>query len=245
MQIDIITIFPNFFDYFLNHSILKRAKEKNKVIMNIHDLRFYSHNKHFKIDDKPYSGDAGMLLSFPPLYDCLEKIKSNIKNKSKVILLSPQGNVLTQYKANQYVNDFEQLVIICGNYEGVDARILNFIDEELSIGDYVLTGGEIASLVFIDVIIRLIPGVIHKNSYLSDSHQKGLLKYPQYTRPFEYKNYKVPSILLSGDHQKIYKWRLKESLKSTFKKRPDLLEKINLDGLNQKILKEIKNEGEE
>ncbi|MDO8030025.1 tRNA (guanosine(37)-N1)-methyltransferase TrmD ['Planchonia careya' phytoplasma] len=244
MQIDFITIFPNFFDYFLDHSIIKRAQEKNKVIVKIHDLRKYSHNKHFKIDDKPYSGDAGMLLSFPPLYDCLAKIKKNIRIKNKIILLSPQGNLLTQSKVNQYVNHFEQLVIICGNYEGVDARILNFIDEEVSIGDYVLTGGEIASLVFIDVLIRLIPGVINEVSYLSDSHQKGLLKYPQYTRPFEYKNYKVPSVLLSGDHKKIYKWRLKESLKNTFKKRPDLLKNIDLDQSYQTILEELKKEDE-
>ncbi|MDO8168167.1 tRNA (guanosine(37)-N1)-methyltransferase TrmD [Candidatus Phytoplasma melaleucae] len=238
MNFDIITIFPYFFDIFLNNSIVKRAQIQKKVKINIHDLRKYSQNKHNQIDDRPYSGDVGMLLTFPPLYDCLQKIKTT--TKSRIILLSPQGILLNQKKAYEYVQKLNHLVILCGNYEGVDARILNYVDEEISIGDYILTGGEIAAMVVMDTIIRLTPGVIKKESYLNDSHQNGLLKYPQYTRPQNYKNQKVPEVLLSGDHKKIIKWKEKESLRNTFIKRPELLKRIKLSENMKKILEEIK-----
>ena len=239
MIIDIITIFPNFFDRFLETSIIKRAIEKGKIEIRIHDLREYSLNKHKQIDDPPYGGGVGMLMTFPPFYECLEKIKTD---KSKVIFLSPQGEVFNQTTATNYAFNEEHLIILCGHYEGVDARILEYVDYEVSIGDYVLTGGELAAMIISDAVTRLIPGVITPESYLEDSHQNGLLKYPQYTKPENYKEHKVPSILLSGHHENIRKWRQEESLKTTFIKRPDLLEKKNLTTEEEKILKKIKEE---
>ncbi|KND62707.1 tRNA (guanosine(37)-N1)-methyltransferase TrmD [Candidatus Phytoplasma phoenicium] len=240
MKFDIITIFPNFFENFLNHSIVKRAQAKKKITINIHDLRTYSQNKHRKIDDVPYGGDIGMLLAFPPFYECLQNIPK--ETKSKVILLSPQGHLLQQSKVFHYAKEYIHLIVLCGHYEGVDARILNYIDEEVSIGDYVLTGGEIASTVLIDAVTRLIPGVIKKESYLQDSLQHNLLKYPQYTRPRNYKNHSVPDILLTGHHQKISKWKKEESLKNTFLKRPDFLKKIDFDENTLHLLEKIKKE---
>ncbi|WP_457916017.1 tRNA (guanosine(37)-N1)-methyltransferase TrmD [Candidatus Phytoplasma sacchari] len=237
MRFDIITIFPNFFDFFLNHSIIKRACFKKKILVNILDLRKYSHNKNNKIDDSIYGGGAGMLLSFPPFYDSLLSLKR--KSKSIVVLLSPQGNLLKQKKVFYYAENFKQIIILCGNYEGVDSRVLKFVDEEISIGDYILTGGEISAIVFIDSIVRVLPGVIKKESYSQDSFHNGLLKYPQYTRPQSYKGEKVPSVLLSGNHKKIEEWRQKESLKNTLLKRPDLISKKKLDIKMQKILEEI------
>ncbi|NLK12905.1 MAG: tRNA (guanosine(37)-N1)-methyltransferase TrmD [Candidatus Phytoplasma sp.] len=239
MIIDIITIFPNFFDRFLETSIIKRAIEKGKIEIRIHDLREYSLNKHKQIDDTPYGGGAGMLMTFPPFYECLEKIKTD---KSKVIFLSPQGEVFNQTMATNYAFNEEHLIILCGHYEGVDARILEYVDYEVSIGDYVLTGGELAAMIISDAVTRLLPGVINPESYLEDSHQNGLLKYPQYTKPENYKEHKVPSILLSGHHENIRKWRQEESLKTTFIKRPDMLEKKNLTTEEEKILKKIKEE---
>ncbi|MDV3196044.1 MAG: tRNA (guanosine(37)-N1)-methyltransferase TrmD [Candidatus Phytoplasma stylosanthis] len=240
MKFDIITIFPHFFDNFINNSITKRALDKNKIQINLHDLRKYSQNKHHQIDDTPYGGGTGMLLSFPPFYECLKQIKKN--NYTNVILLTPQGNLLNQKKVIEYSEKYHHLIILCGNYEGVDERILQYIDEEVSIGDYILTGGEIAAMILINSITRILPGVIKKESYIQDSHQNGLLKYSQYTKPQNYKNHKVPSVLLSGDHKKIIKWRKKDSLRNTFLKRPELLNKIKLDPESEKLLKEIKKE---
>ncbi|WCA22490.1 tRNA (guanosine(37)-N1)-methyltransferase TrmD [Candidatus Phytoplasma oryzae] len=237
MRFDIITIFPKFFDFFLNHSIMKKALLANKIQVNILDLRLYSYNKNNQVDDSVYGGGSGMLLAFPPFYDCLMNIKRKLK--SRVILLSPQGNLLEQKKIINYSENFEQLIILCGNYEGIDARILKFIDEEVSIGDYVLTGGEIAAIVLIDAITRVLPGVIKEESCLKDSLQNNLLKYPQYTKPQVYQGESVPSILLSGNHNEINKWRQKESLKVTLIKRPDLLNKAEIDEQTKKILKEI------
>lgn len=239
MIIDIITIFPNFFDRFIETSIIKRAILKEKVKIRIHDLREYSFNKHKQIDDTPYGGGVGMLMTFPPFYECLEKIKTD---ESKVIFLSPQGEVFNQTTASKYAEDEKHLIILCGHYEGVDARILEYVDYEVSIGDYVLTGGEVAAMVITDAITRLIPGVITPESYLEDSHQNGLLKYPQYTKPEVYKGHQVPEILLSGHHENIRKWRQKESLKTTYTKRPDLLNKKALTTEETNILKKIKEE---
>lgn len=237
MIIDIVTIFPNFFSFFFEHSIIKRALQKKKVIFNVHNLRDYSDNQNKQIDDTPYGGGPGMLLKFAPFYKCLKKIQTSI---SKVILLSPQGNLLNQKKAINYVNNVKHLIILCGNYEGIDARILHYIHEEISIGDYVLTGGEISSLVLIDVLVRLLPDVINSQSYLEDSHQNSLLKYPQYTKPAIYENHKVPKVLLLGNHKNIFNWRQKESLKNTLLKRPDLLKQNSLNEEQKKILLDIK-----
>ncbi|AOF54749.1 tRNA (guanine-N(1)-)-methyltransferase [Maize bushy stunt phytoplasma] len=239
MIIEIITIFPLFFKSFCETSIIKRALEQKKVQIKLHDLRTYSKNKHNQVDDSVYGGGVGMLLSFPPFFDCLQKIKTP---QSKVILLSPQGQIFNQIHATNFAQKETHLIILCGNYEGVDARILQYIDAEISIGDYVLTGGEIAATVLVDAITRLLPEVIKEQSYLEDSHQQGLLKYPQYTRPQSYFNHEVPAVLLSGNHAKIRCWRQKESLKATLQKRPDLLENKKLTLEQTKLLTEIKQE---
>ncbi|MGI6787215.1 MAG: tRNA (guanosine(37)-N1)-methyltransferase TrmD [Acholeplasmataceae bacterium] len=237
MIIDIITIFPEMFSDFLRTSIVKRAIEEGKVIINLHDLRDYSHNKHRNIDDTPYGGGSGMLMAFPPFYDVITKLK---KENSKVIYLSPQGKILDQQKAFKLAK-IEHLILLCGHYEGIDERVLNFVDLEISIGNYILTGGELAVMVLVDAVTRLIPGVITEESVMEDSLSDGLLKYPQYTKPRTYKGFGVPDILLSGHHEEISKWRQKESLKQTLKKRPDLLEKKELSSEELEIIKSIKN----
>jgi len=227
MRIDIITIFPNMFSAVLNESILKRAQKKGKVKIYIHNLRDYSLDKHKKVDDRPFGGGSGMVMKPEPIFCAVEAIKSKIKiKKSKVILLCPQGKKLNQELVKRLSN-YKQLILICGHYEGVDERIRQYlVDEEISIGDYVLTGGELAAMVLIDAITRLIPGVLgDKNSLKFESFRDNLLEYPQYTRPANFRGLKVPSVLLSGDHKKIADWRKKEALKRTRQRRPDLLEK--------------------
>lgn len=235
MIIDIVTIFTEFFDNFLNTSIIKRAIEQNLIKINIHQLRDYSHNKHKKVDDTPYGGGAGMLMQFPPFYDVIHHLK---KEDSKVIMLSPQGIVFNQEQAINF-SKFNHLILLCGHYEGIDYRVEKLIDYEISIGDYILTGGEIPAMILADSIVRLVDGVIQMESKDSDSLQNGLLKYPQFTKPLTYKGHKVPDVLLSGNHQEIDKWRKTEQIRNTYLKRPDLLEKIVLSTEDQKILKEI------
>ncbi len=237
MIIDIITIFPEVFENFLETSIVKRAISNDKLVVNLHQLRNYSHNKHKNIDDTPYGGGAGMLMAFPPFYDAINALK---KANTKVIYLSPQGKLLTQQIAFQ-LKDFEHLILLCGHYEGIDARIDSLIDYELSIGDYILTGGEIPAMVLVDVISRLIPGVIAEESVLEETLSDGLLKYPQYTKPEVFKNIAVPDILLSGHHKKIEDWRHEMSLKKTFQKRPDLLKKAKLTEKDLDLVKKIAN----
>lgn len=233
MIIDIITIFPTMFNDFLQTSIIARAITDEKLIVNIHDLRDYSHNKHRNVDDTPYGGGVGMLMAFPPFYDVITKLK---KEDSKVIYLSPQGKILNQETSFQLADE-SHLILLCGHYEGIDERVLSLVDYEISIGDYVLTGGELAVMVLVDSVTRLIPGVIMTESVMSDSLSEGLLKYPQYTKPRTYQGYDVPEILLSGHHEEINKWRIEKSLIQTLKKRPDLLEKINLSEEQIKIIK--------
>lgn len=236
MIIDIITIFPELFTSFLSTSIVKRAIEDDKLVVNLHQLRDYSHNKHRNIDDTPYGGGVGMLMTFPPIYDAIMSLK---KENSKVIYLSPQGPILNQEMAFGLAK-FEHIILLCGHYEGIDARALEVIDYEISIGDYILTGGELPVMILVDVIARLIPGVIQEESVLEDSLSDGLLKYPQYTKPRSYKGYDVPDVLLSGHHEEIAKWRKEMSLLTTSKKRPDLLEKRKLTEEEIKILKSVK-----
>jgi tRNA (guanine37-N1)-methyltransferase len=236
MIIDIVTIFPEFFDTFLGTSIIKRALESKLVEINLHQLRDYSHNKHKKIDDTPYGGGVGMLMQFPPFYDVIHKLKGE---QTKVILLSPQGKLFNQETAKSLAQS-NHLILLCGHYEGIDARVESLIDMELSIGDYVLTGGEIPAMIVADTVSRLLPGVIHEDSSLEDSLQNGLLKFPQYTKPDHYKGFDVPEVLLSGNHQNIEKWRNEEQIKQTFIKRPDLIEKITLTKDQEKVLKKIK-----
>jgi tRNA (guanine37-N1)-methyltransferase len=234
MKIDIVTIFPEVFQIVLNNSIIKRAITKDKVSINLVDLRKYSHNIHHKIDDTIYGGASGMLMAFPPLYDCIEDLKTN---DSFVILLTPQGKTLKQRLSNK-LSKMKHLIIICGHYEGVDARILNFVDMEVSIGDFVLTGGELPAMVLLDSVVRLIPDVIAKDSAWTDSFQNNLLKEDEYTKPEEYKELRVPEVLLSGHHENIRKYNEFQSLKNTYLKRKDLLrnKKLSKDQINNLII---------
>lgn len=235
MRIDILTIFPEFFDIFIETSMIKKAIMQSLVDIKIINLRDYSQLKHQKVDDTPYGGGAGMLLAFPPLYEAIQDLKTD---ETTVILLSPQGNVFEQKTAIE-LSEKKHVILICGHYEGIDARILEYIDLELSIGNYVLTGGEIPAMIVTDAITRLIPGVLHEASSQTDSLQHGLLKYPQYTKPEHYKDHSVPEILLSGHHGNIEAWRTFESLKQTYLKRPDLIEGLKLTEAQQRLLKKI------
>lgn len=232
MIIDIITVFPNFYDEFLKTSIIKRAISKGLITVNVHDIRDYSGNKHRQVDDTPYGGGVGMLMTFPPFYRLITKLKTE---NTKVIFLTPQGKVYNQERAYNLANE-KHLILLCGHYEGIDARVLEFVDYEISIGDYVLTGGEIPAMILVDSISRLLPGVIMEESHLSDSLSNDRLKYPQYTKPEEYMGYKVPEILLSGHHGKIEEYRKLMALKNTIQKRPDLIEKTPLTEEEIKIL---------
>lgn len=236
MIVDIVTIFPNFFDQFITTSIIKRAIEGNNVVINVHDLREYAFNKHQQIDDTPYGGGVGMLMTFPPFYELLKKIKTE---DSKVIFLTPQGKVFDQASAIDLSKE-KHLILLCGHYEGIDARVLEFVDYEISIGDYVLTGGEIPAMVITDAVVRLIPDVIQTESHETDSLENDRLKYPQYTKPEHFEGYSVPSILLSGHHGKIEEYRKYMSLKSTIEKRPDLIEKSPLTKEEEKIIEKYK-----
>lgn len=227
MRIDILTIFPEMFDCVLNESIIKRAQEKGKLWLIVHNLRDYTVDKHKKVDDKPFGGGPGMIMQIQPIYDALKeicKISKIGKNQRRIILLSPQGKTLEQKVATR-LSKYKHLILICAHYEGVDERVRKYLaDEEISIGDYVLTGGELPAMVLVDAITRLIPGVLGKKESLhQESFRDNLLEYPQYSRPSDFKGMKVPAILLTGDHDKIKEYRKKESIRITKQKRPDLL----------------------
>lgn len=221
MKIDILTIFPAMFDGFLNESIIKRAIDNNKVTINICDFRKYSTDPHHKVDDYGFGGGNGMVLMPQPIFDAVEDLKTE---NSLVILMTPQGITYNQ-KLAYTLTQHKHIIIICGHYEGFDERIRTIVDMEVSIGDYVLTGGEIPSMVITDSIVRLIDGVIEKESHLNDSFNDNLLDYPVYTKPQDFRGLKVPDVLLSGHHENIKKWRLEEQIKRTKERRPDLLEK--------------------
>ena len=221
MKIDILTLFPNMFDGFLNESIIKRAMENNKVEINIHNFRDYSLEPHKKVDDYGFGGGAGMVLMPQPIFDAVEALR---EVDTKVILMTPQG-VPYQQKQAYSLAKLKHIIIICGHYEGFDERIRSIVDLEISIGDYVLTGGEIPSMVIVDSVVRLLSGVIEEESHLNDSFSNNLLDYPVYTKPVDFRGMKVPEVLLSGHHANINKWRLEQSIKKTQERRPDLLEK--------------------
>jgi len=227
MRIDIITIFPKMFSAVLDESIVGRAQIKGKLKLFIHDLRDYTLDKHRKVDDRPFGGGSGMVLQVEPIFRALQAIKKKIKGKSKVILLCPQGKKYNQSYAKK-LSQCPNLIFICGHYEGVDERVRSYLaDEEISIGDYVLTGGELAAMVVADSIVRLIPGVLgDKNSLNFESFEGNLLEYPQYSRPAQFKKWPVPEVLVSGAHKRIEAWRKLESLKRTKDRRPDLLKTI-------------------
>lgn len=219
MKIDILSLFPFMFDNFLNTSIIKRAIEKKKVFINIINFRDYSKDSHKKVDDTPFGGGSGMVLTCQPIFDCVESIKTD---DNYVILLTPTGVTYNQKLAKE-LTKFKHLIIICGHYEGFDDRIRTLADLELSIGDYVLTGGELASMVVADSVTRLIDGVITDTSLEDESFNNNLLDYPVYTKPRNFRGMKVPDVLLSGDHKKIEEYRKKEQLRLTNEKRKDLL----------------------
>jgi tRNA (guanine37-N1)-methyltransferase len=226
MRIDIISIFPKMFSAVLNESIVKRAQKKGKVVIFTHDLRDYTLDKHHKVDDRPFGGGSGMVIQAEPLFRAVQAIKKKIRGKSKVILLCPQGKKFNQDYAKK-LSKCSNLILICGHYEGVDERVrLYLADEEISIGDYILTGGELAAMVLVDSLVRLIPGVLgDKNSLNFESFEGNLLEYPQYSRPAKFRKWSVPEILVSGAHDKINAWRKLQAFKRTRLRRPDLLKK--------------------
>ncbi len=221
MRIDILTLFPNMFDGFLSESIIKRAIEKKIVEVNIINFRDYSCDPHHKVDDTPYGGGSGMVLTPQPIMDAVDSLKTD---NSKVILLTPDGKKYNQKDAYSLAQE-KHLIIICGHYEGFDERIRSIVDLEISIGDYVLTGGELPSMIISDTVIRLLDGVIDKESHLNDSFNNNLLDYPTYTKPRVYRGLEVPSVLLNGNHKEIEEYRKEEALKRTREKRPDLLDR--------------------
>lgn len=222
VQIDILTLFPAICEGALTESMMKRAQEKGLATMRAHNLREWTRDKHRVTDDTPYGGGQGMVLKAEPIFEAVESLK---KEGTKIVLMSPAGRTLTHAIAQEY-SKTERLIILCGHYEGVDQRVVDhLVDDEISIGDYVLTNGAIAAVVFVDAVVRLIPGVLgDEGSAADDSFAKGLLEFPQYTRPVEYRGWRVPDILLSGNHAAIAKWRAEQSLEKTKRNRPDLLD---------------------
>jgi tRNA (guanine37-N1)-methyltransferase len=238
VRIDILTLFPEMMESLLNFSIVRRAIELNLVQINVINFREYSKNKHKKVDDYSYGGGAGMLLTVQPIYDCLKSLEGI--DQAYKIMTSPQGKTFHQEKAEE-LSKKDHIVVVCGHYEGMDHRILSYVDEEISIGDYVLTGGEIPAMVISDTIIRLIPGALNNaESSEIESFSEGLLEYPQYTRPLEFDGQRVPEVLLSGNHEEIRKWRKRASIENTYRRRKELLDIAPLDEEGKKILSEIK-----
>jgi tRNA (guanine37-N1)-methyltransferase len=239
MRFDVLTLFPELFNVVLKESIIGRAQENGLVEVNAINIRDYTGNKHKKVDDYAYGGGTGLVMMTQPIYDAWQSIVNQLDYRPKVIYMSPQGRVLDQKKADELKQE-QHVILLCGHYEGIDERIIEeIVDEEISIGDYVLTGGELPAMVLIDCVSRLIPGVLpSEEAYSEESHYNGLLEYPHYTRPAEFLGRKAPDILLSGHHANIVKWRRKQSLLRTREKRPDLFEKHELSPGDRKLLQE-------
>lgn len=241
IKFDVLTLFPDMFHAVLGDSIINRAREKDLVQMDFINIRDFSQNKHKKTDDYPYSGGGGMLMTPQPIYDAYMSVASGCEKKPHTIYMSPQGSVFNQKKAIE-LSKMDHIVVLCGHYEGVDQRVLDMIvDEEISIGDFVLTGGEIPAMAVIDSVCRMIPGVLAgENSYTNESHYDGLLEYPQYTHPQEFMGVKIPDVLISGHHKNIEIWKRQQALINTLKKRPDMLEKAPLTPDDIKFLDQIR-----
>lgn len=226
MKFDIMTLFPDMVMNVLNESVIGRAVKSGVIEVTAHNIRDFSKDKHRKVDDTPYGGGRGMLMAAPPVYDCWKSIKDACSENEKIrtVYMSPKGKILTQRKAKELLG-YDRLIILCGHYEGIDERVIEeTVDEEISIGDYVLTGGEIPACILVDCVSRMIDGVLSEPScYENESISSGLLEYPQYTRPVEFMGKTVPEVLQNGNHREIEKWRLEKSLEITKKKRPDLL----------------------
>ena len=236
MNIQVLSLFPDMFDGVFNASIMKKAQEKGAVSFDVTDFRSFSTNKHNQVDDYPYGGGAGMVLKPEPLFNAVEALQAKGK-KPRIILMCPQGERYSQQKAEELARE-EDLIFLCGHYEGYDERIREYlVTDEISIGDFVLTGGELAAMTIIDSVVRLLPGVLGQEaSHLNDSFSTGLLEHPHYTRPADFRGMKVPDVLMSGNHAKIDEWREEQSLKRTFERRPDLLENIELTPKQLKYL---------
>lgn len=251
MQFEVFTLLPEVFPAYLDTSIIKRARERGLIQVNIHSIREYTHDKHHTTDDMPYGGGGGMVMKPEPVFEAIESIlgqealptSPEAEANVPVILLTPQGRVFNQSIAKE-LSQHKKIALLCGRYEGIDERIReNLVTDEISIGDYVLTGGELPALILIDAVSRLLPEVLgDPTGAEDDSHAMGLLEYPHYTRPSEFRGWKVPDVLLSGDHGKIDKWRRQQALMRTLKKRPDMLEKAELTKEDKKFLDGLKNE---
>jgi len=241
MRVDIVTLFPSMFQGPFEESIIKRAREKGILNIYLHNLRQFTHDKHRIVDDVPFGGGSGMVMKPEPIFEAVEKIEKEVASPTRVILLSPQGVPFNQEKAKELARE-RSLILICGHYEGVDERVReHLVDEDISVGDYVLTGGELAAMVVVDAVARMLPGVLGcEKSAKEDSFYHGFLDYPHYTRPMEFRGWKVPEVLLSGNHQKIKRWRRKKMLEVTLKKRLDLLEKAKLTQEDKELLSEIR-----
>lgn len=246
MRVDVLTLFPEMMDGVFHSSILGKAQEKGIVNLNAVNFREYSSSKHSTVDDTPYGGGGGMVLKPEPIFSAVEDLLSQTSAAPRVILMCPQGETFTQQKAEELAAE-EHLIFICGHYEGYDERIReHLVTDELSIGDYVLTGGELPAMVAIDSVVRLLPGVLgNETSAVTDSFSTGLLEYPHYTRPAEFRGWKVPDILLSGHHANIELWRREQALKRTLERRPDLLEQVELTDQDRKMIKRLRQEQQE
>ncbi|MGY0691534.1 tRNA (guanosine(37)-N1)-methyltransferase TrmD [Virgibacillus sp. FSP13] len=242
MHIDVLTLFPEMISSVFNSSILQKAQDKNQFTYNLVNFRDYTENKHKKVDDYPYGGGAGMVLTPQPVFDAVDTIMKEKTTTPRIILMCPQGEPYNQKKAEELATE-EHLVFICGHYEGYDERIReHLVTDEISIGDYVLTGGELGAMVVIDSVVRLLPDVLgNKESAPEDSFSTGLLEHPHYTRPADFRGMKAPDVLLSGDHGKIEQWRRRESLRRTYERRRDLIKRKDLSENDLLLLDEIKN----
>lgn len=240
MKIDILSLFPEMFDGVLHSSIMKKAQENNAVAFEVVNFRDYSENKHHKVDDYPYGGGAGMVLQAQPIFSAVHAVTKDLQTTPRIILMCPQGERFTQAKAEELSKE-EHLIFICGHYEGYDERIRQeLVTDELSLGDFVLTGGEIASMAIVDSVVRLLPDVLgNEESPILDSFSTGLLEHPHYTRPAVFNDLKVPDVLLSGNHAKVDQWREEQSLRRTYERRKDLLETATLTKHQQVLLKKL------
>lgn len=245
MRIDILTLFPEMCEAVMSESIIGRARKKGAVEMNFHQIREFAVNKHNQVDDTPYGGGEGMLMMAQPIYDCFQKVCNETKERPHFIYMSPVGKTLTQERVKE-LSKLDNIAILCGRYEGVDQRVIDeIVDEEISIGDYVLTGGELPALILADSISRMLPGVLaNEDAFTLESHYSGLLEYPQYTRPYEWHGEKVPDVLISGHHANIQKWQREQSLKRTLERRPDMLAKAELTKKDKEYLDKLKNSEE-
>jgi len=251
MQFEVFTLLPEVFPPYLESSILKRAAQRGLIKVNVHNIRDYTHDKHHVTDDTPYGGGGGMVMKPEPIFEAVETVLGPASHPSNstpesdipIILLTPQGRVFNQRIAEE-LSRHERIALLCGRYEGVDERVReHLVTDEISIGDYVLTGGELPAMIIIDVVSRLIPSVLgDPTGAEDDSHAMGLLEYPHFTKPAEFRNWKVPDVLISGDHAKIEKWRREQALTRTFNKRPDMLDKAKLSEKDKKFLNELRSD---